>query len=208
MIRNWYNQIPHPALKTKREITKYINWQQFTKGTRGKPNEQLFPRQVVIEKWLQTTPENWNYKSIKWMYGETFEGQHTAQPQELWNKPQAFEIKPLSGCHFEDLWTFNPRFECVIKGVCRQMFILKEKYGPRQANLVLYRLCEQRRFRRACASAQSRQNLRCSLIQAVSREEPSDRKPDPWPLWMAGHAQLRFVMTECSKTQIRLTGLI
>ena len=27
-----------------------------------------------------------------------------------------------------------------------------------------YRLCEQRRFRRACASAQSHQNLRCSLI--------------------------------------------
>ena len=71
-----------------------------------------------------------------------------------------------------------------------------------------YRLCEQQRFRRACASAQSRQNLRCSLIQAVSQEEPSDRKPDLWPLWMAGHAQLKFVMTECSKTQIRLTGLI
>ena len=71
-----------------------------------------------------------------------------------------------------------------------------------------YRLCEQRRFRRACASAQSRQNLRCSLIQAVNQEEPSDRKPDPWPLWMAGHAQLKFVMTECSKTQIRLTGPI
>ena len=71
-----------------------------------------------------------------------------------------------------------------------------------------YRLSEQRRFRRACASAQSRQNLRCSLIQAVSQEEPSDRKPYPWPLWMAGHAQLKFVMTECSKTQIRLTGHI
>ena len=26
-------------------------------------------------------------------------------------------------------------------------------------------------------------------------------------IWMAGHAQLKFVMTECSKTQIRLTGL-
>ena len=49
MIRNWYNQIPIPVLKTKREITKYINWQQFTKGTRGKPNEQLFPKQVVIQ---------------------------------------------------------------------------------------------------------------------------------------------------------------
>ena len=48
MIRNWHIQIPYPALKTKRELTKYINWQQFTKGMRGKPNEQLFPRQVVI----------------------------------------------------------------------------------------------------------------------------------------------------------------
>ena len=43
------NQIPHSALKTKREKTKYINWQQFTKGTRGKPNQQLFPKQVVIQ---------------------------------------------------------------------------------------------------------------------------------------------------------------
>ena len=32
-----------------KKTTKYINWQQFTKGTRGKPNEQLFFRQVVIE---------------------------------------------------------------------------------------------------------------------------------------------------------------
>ena len=70
-----------------------------------------------------------------------------------------------------------------------------------------YRICEQRRFRQACASTQSRQNLGCSLIQAVNQEEPSDRKPDPWPLWMSGHAQLKFVMTECSRTQIRLMGL-
>ena len=71
-----------------------------------------------------------------------------------------------------------------------------------------YRLCEQQRFRRACASAQSCQNLCCLLIQAVSQEEPSDRKSDPWPLWMAGHAQSLSHVTECSKTQIRLTGLI
>ena len=81
---------------------------------------------------------------------------------------------------------------------CITVWAASSEFGP-------YRLCEQRRFRRACASAQSRQNLRCSLIQAVSQEEPSDRKQDPWPLWMAGHAQLKFVMTECSKTQIRLT---
>ena len=42
-----------------------------------------------------------------------------------------------------------------------------------------YRLCGQQRFRQACASAQSHQNLRCSLIQAVSQEDPSERKPDP-----------------------------
>ena len=48
MIRS-YKQIPHPALKTKRETTKYIAWKQLTKGTRGKPNEQLFPRQIVIQ---------------------------------------------------------------------------------------------------------------------------------------------------------------
>ena len=29
---------------------------------------------------------------------------------------------------------------------------------------------------------ESRQNLRCSLRQAVSQEEPSDRKRDPWLL--------------------------
>ena len=49
MIRNWNNHILHAALKTPREITKYINWLQFTKGTRGKPNEEHFPRQVVIQ---------------------------------------------------------------------------------------------------------------------------------------------------------------
>ena len=49
MLSNWYNQIRYPALKTKRERNKYINWQQFTKGTRGKPHEQLLPRQVVIQ---------------------------------------------------------------------------------------------------------------------------------------------------------------
>ena len=84
-------------------------------------------------------------------------------------------------------------------------FIHTVKKWTASSEFGIYRLCEQRRFRRACASAQSRQNLRCSLIQAMSQEEPSDRKPDPWPLWMAGHAQLKFVMTECSKTQICLT---
>ena len=39
-----------------------------------------------------------------------------------------------------------------------------------------YRPCEQRRFRRASASAQSRQNLRCSLIRAMSQRETFRQK--------------------------------
>ena len=60
--------------------------------------------------------------------------------------------------------------------------VLKSSIWAASSEFGTYRLCEQRRFRRACASAQSRQNLCCWLIQAVSQAEPSDRKPDPWPL--------------------------
>ena len=57
MIRNWYNQIPYPTLKTKREITKYINWQQFKKGTRGKPSAffRLFFRRILGQVTLHMT---------------------------------------------------------------------------------------------------------------------------------------------------------
>ena len=77
-----------------------------------------------------------------------------------------------------------------------------QSYGPRQANLVLIAYASSE------VSGETAHPCADALIQAASQGEPSDRKPDPWPLWMAGHAQLKFVMTECSKTQIRLTGLI
>ena len=35
---------PPPSSNLLLTVTKDINWQQFTKGMRGKPNEQLFPR--------------------------------------------------------------------------------------------------------------------------------------------------------------------
>ena len=62
------------------------------------------------------------------------------------------------------------------------IFFLYSSCWTASSEFGTYRLCEQRRFRRTCASAQSRQNLRYSIIQAVNQEEPSDRKPDPWPL--------------------------
>ena len=45
-----------------------------------------------------------------------------------------------------------------------------------QANLVLIAYASSEG---SGETAHPRQNLRCSLIQAVSHEEPSDRKPDP-----------------------------
>ena len=53
-------------------------------------------------------------------------------------------------------------------------------------------------------------------IHAVSPEPPllthtsseSRGKPGPRPLWMAGHVQLKFVMTECSKTNLLDAPLI
>ena len=73
-------------------------------------------------------------------------------------------------------WLFESLLNKQLKMVC---IVTADINGTASSEFGTYRLCEQRRFRRACASAQSRQNLRCSPIQAVSQEEPSDRKPDP-----------------------------
>ena len=54
----------------------------------------------------------------------------------------------------------------VFKRICsfNLPFLLKI-YWTVSSEFGTYRLCEQRRFRIACTSEQSRQNLRCSLIQ-------------------------------------------
>ena len=57
----------------KRVTFKTCNTVSRWNGVRGQEND----------KRLHTTPEDWKYKSIKWMCGETFWGRHTAQPQEL-----------------------------------------------------------------------------------------------------------------------------
>ena len=45
-----------------------------------------------------------------------------------------------------------------------------------------YHTGEQWRLMRACASAQSRQSLRCSYTHKMAFEEGSDREPHLWPL--------------------------
>ena len=104
--RNWYNQIPYPALKTKREITKYITWQQFTKGMRGKPNEQLssFP-----DKWsfsylnLTKICHSHNRWTKVWM--RTVRTSNNKEPQQTY-RLGTVSIKILAGLN-PVLWDPN-----------------------------------------------------------------------------------------------------
>ena len=59
MNRNWCNQKANPALNTKagKNLSRW-------NGVKGQEND----------KRLHTTPEDWKYKSIKWMCGEAFCG--------------------------------------------------------------------------------------------------------------------------------------
>ena len=81
--------------------------------------------------------------------------------------------------------------------------------GPRQANLVLIAYASSEGSGEpAHPRSLARTFAARSYKQWVKRNLQTESQiPGPWPLWMAGHAQLKCVMTECSKTQIRLTGL-
>ena len=82
--------------------------------------------------------------------------------------------------------------------------------GPREANLVLSPV--------RAAKVQASLRIRAvspeppllahtsSESRGTFRQKARSLAPTPTP-WVAGHAQLQFVMTECSKTQIHLTGL-
>ena len=71
-----------------------------------------------------------------------------------------------------------------------------------------YRICEQRRFRWACACAVSPEPPLLAHTSNESRGTFRQKARSLAPLNGWACAVKIFVMTECSKTQIRLTGLI
>ena len=52
MIRNRYNQIPHPALKTKREITKYETDSSLRKA-------------LAVNRMNSPFPNRWSFSYLK-----------------------------------------------------------------------------------------------------------------------------------------------
>ena len=111
----------------------------------------------------------------------------------VWSAPLLFAAPPVSITKMSSLYQASVAVQAGLSLTWLQApktgFLLTRLKWATSSEFGTYCLCKQQRFRWVCASTQSRQNLHCSLIQAVSREEPSDRKPNPWPLWMAGHAQ-------------------
>ena len=77
-----------PPSKRPRIRSKYINWQQFTKCTRDKPNEQLFPRQMVIQ-----LP-----KYVTHIIGELKYGQQEQVTEKNHNRSTALERSVLKYC--------------------------------------------------------------------------------------------------------------
>ena len=54
-----------------------------------------------------------------------------------------------------------------------------------------YSISEQRRLRRVCAYAQTRQSLRSSHTQSRDTDEGSDQTLDNWPRWICQHVRLK-----------------
>ena len=125
------------------------------------------------------------------------------------------------------IWVFAVRTLILLVLPCRGTYTIDVKlriYGPRQANLVLIAYASSEgsgepahtNFVGFAMSWHIYYWRKVKNIWTASSEFGTYRicesegsgEPDTWPLWMSGHAQLKFVMTECSKTQIRLTGFI
>ena len=101
----------------------------------------------------------------------------TCLPKKCSTVPPQPATQPATQQHRDIRDVHNCVFFCVFGfRLTRSNFKLYHfpSYGPRQANLVLIAYASSEG-----SGTQSRQNLLCSLIQALSQEEPSDRKPDP-----------------------------
>ena len=71
-----------------------------------------------------------------------------------------------------------------------------------------YHIGDQRRLRRACASAQLRRSLRCSHTFSMEEDEGSDQKSDIYPDWMTAHSRMKKEFTEDRKYHNLMSWLI
>ena len=87
---------------------------------------------------------------------------------------------------------------CLSRSSCctRSPFLCPSHHVVIRFRNCTYRTCEQRRPRRACASAQPRQSLRCSNIQIMYVDKGIELNPNTWPFSVIfAHAYLNTGQT-------------
>ena len=104
MIRNWYDEIPHPVLKTKREITKYIKiWLR------------LWPQRYSSSKVWMTHDDSGllvYYKLPLWAFGSgelkknLFYGNLSKRMRKLEQVPGGARIPPAGA-----IWIILPKYD-------------------------------------------------------------------------------------------------
>ena len=156
MIRNWYNQIPHPALKTKKEITKYHNFPKFS-------DRQVWANSADPD---QTAPRGavWSGSTLFAIPSASF-GCITVRKSHLFQLlgwlQKFFGVSEYLGnlriCVFEHSVMTN--FNCSCPAIQRGQ---GSGFLPEGSSWFTACMSEQRRFCRDCAEAQARLNLRRS----------------------------------------------
>ena len=102
--------------------------------------------------------------------------------------------------HYQKAWNRIKLGKIITSSISTWLIITL--YGPRQANLVLITYASSEGSGEpAHPRSLSRTFAARSYKQWIKRKLQTESQ-------IPGYAQLEFVMTECSKTQIRLTGLI
>ena len=141
-------------------------------------------------------------------------------PQKLFHAPSPQKLCGQAGLKTQDPLDLQsnslPKGETRLKylnflWVCprwQQNHFSRMWFGPRQANLVFIAYASSEGSGEpAHLRSLTRISATRSYKQWIKRNLQTESQI-PGPLWMAGHGQLKFVMAECSKTQIRLMGLI
>ena len=145
------------------------------------PKVSLKNFNIPPESWEQSAQDREKWRCLIRKGADDYEAKSVCEAERKYNECKVRTKGSKSQSSFSELTcsVCNRQFRANIGLISHQR--THQHTWTASSEFGTYRLCEQRRFRRACASAQSRQNLRCSLIQAVNQEKPSDRKPDPWP---------------------------
>ena len=109
-------------------------------------------------------------------------------------------VKTVEG-DFRFWWTVSPNVGQTNKGYPNRIGVSSWDYDS-------YHIGDQRRLRRACASAQSRQSFHCSHTGSMEVDEGSDKKSDIFPHWMAALVRLKNDFTEDEKNHNLVSWLI